>query len=332
MQYRKYYLPILLIFSLFEGNGCEMSNYSWLRPKTLQATLLDSTFAVAIGGIKQYIQIKTLDTTRPVLLFLAGGPGGSMMNSKSKAYTNKLLDRFTIVQWDQRGAGKTLAHNPAPKGLSLSQMQRDTYEVVVFLLKYLKKEKIYLAGHSFGNVLGFNMVEHHPELLYGYLAINPVISQLESEKLLIIRLQNFFKDHPQATKELSLVRIPFERTQDLYLIRKWLFVMDGQAYVRSHKFRSFFMDWAERWFEPWQELMAIDLTKSLTKINCPVYFFVGKDDIQTATLLSQRYFEMAKAPKKALYMFEHSKHTVFETESKKFQDIIIQEILLQDFP
>ncbi|SKB91710.1 hypothetical protein [Chryseobacterium balustinum] len=76
----------------------------------LQTVKMDTLLTVEIGGIKQVIEIKTDDAHKPILLFLSGGPGSSMMKN-AESFTNILKNKFTIVQWDQRDAGKTLALN-----------------------------------------------------------------------------------------------------------------------------------------------------------------------------------------------------------------------------
>ena len=183
---------------------------------------MDEIFTPEIGGIKQAIEIKTDDIKKPVLLFLSGGPGSSMMNT-ADGFTDKLKDKFTIVQWDQRDAGKTLKLNHSPNKPNIAQMQNDTFEVIQFVTKKLNKEKIYLAGSSFGNVLGFYIARKHPELLHAYLAMNPVINSLESEKLLLKKLKNVYKENKKAVDELSSVKIPFEKDEDLFYIRKMAF-------------------------------------------------------------------------------------------------------------
>lgn len=69
-------------------------------------TIIEKIMTPEIGGIKQTIEIKTDDLNKPVLLFLSGGPGSSMMTSAA-SFTSVLKSKFTIVQWDQRDVDKT---------------------------------------------------------------------------------------------------------------------------------------------------------------------------------------------------------------------------------
>jgi hypothetical protein len=68
---------------------------------------IDEGRYVAIGGIEQWITIRGEDRRNPVLLFLHGGPGDAT-NPWGYAGFRPWLKAFTVVQWDQRGAGRTL--------------------------------------------------------------------------------------------------------------------------------------------------------------------------------------------------------------------------------
>ncbi len=311
---------ILLTFSLHFHEDIEQGEKEY---KTEQdSSRIDTLLTPEIGGIKQVLEIKTDDSKKPVLLFLSGGPGNSMMGH-ADTFTGILKSKFTIVQWDQRDAGKTLELNASPTQPSVGQMEKDTYQVILFLLKELNQEKIYLLGSSWGNVLGFYIVENYPELLHSYFAVNPIISQLESEKELLKTLKIHFRDNSLASKELEGVDVSFNTTEDLFYIRKWLFYKDGKKYVTSDDFKKGFLQWAETWLPVWNEVMNINLPETLKEIDCPVYFFVGKNDIQTLTEITEKYFEELEAPNKDLFLFKNSGHLIHHEEPEKFQNTII---------
>ena len=215
----------LLLAISFYSFECSSQSKKELKPEN-SIVKIDTLLTPEIGGIKQVIEIKTEDSSRPILLILSGGPGSSMMKN-ANSFTTTLKHKFTIVQWDQRDAGKTLKLNPSPTQPSVEQMEKDTYDVIHFIIKELNQDKIYLLGSSWGNVLGFYIVKNHPELLHSYVAVNPVISQLASEKELLRTLKIHFKDNSFASKELAIINIPFKNDEDLFYLRKWLFYKDG---------------------------------------------------------------------------------------------------------
>ncbi|MFZ6733485.1 alpha/beta fold hydrolase [Undibacterium sp. Ji42W] len=302
-------------------SACIAQDMNQTQPQTMPIKI-DKMRSPEIGGIKQFVEIKTDDANKPVLLFLSGGPGSSMMNNAA-AFTTILKDRFTIVQWDQRDAGKTLKLNPSPVQPTVELMEKDTYEVIQFIRKELKQKKIYLLGSSWGNVLGFYIVKNHPELLHAYFAVNPVISQLASEKELLAALKIHFKDNAPASQELASVNIPFKIDEDLFYLRKWLLYKEGKEFASSTDFKNGFLLWSKTWSPVWNAVMSMDLPKTLKEVDCPVYFLVGKNDIQTSAQITKDYFAQLKAPKKALFLFEHSGHQIHKDEAEKFQQTII---------
>jgi dipeptidyl aminopeptidase/acylaminoacyl peptidase len=123
--------------------------------------------AIEINGIKQWISIRGNDPRNPILLFLHGGPGSPMM-AESWTFQKPWEDFFTVVQWDQRGAGKTFgeAGRKVDPSMTVDQMQADAEAVVDWLRRTYQKPKIFLLGHSWGSILGVKVAQHHPEWLY----------------------------------------------------------------------------------------------------------------------------------------------------------------------
>lgn len=98
---------------------------------------------VTLGGIDQWITIHGAKRSNPVLLVLHGGPGDAQSLLRS-AYAVYEKD-FTIVQWDQRGAGKTYAKNPNSPP-EPERVEMDGMELAQYLCNSLSKQKILLLG------------------------------------------------------------------------------------------------------------------------------------------------------------------------------------------
>ena len=293
---------------------------------------IDTTEIVNIGGIRQFISIKGGDRKAPVLLFLHGGPGRSLMPFADK-FTNKLQQKFVVVQWDQREVGETLKLNTSTAPLSVGLLKSDTHEVVEYLLKRFGRKKLYLVGHSFGTVLGFYIADKYPQLLYAYIPISPVVDQIKSNHLTLAMLQKQAKkdNNTQELKELATIKIPFENTEQLFYFSKWLFIYNDVDFAKKDDFKEVYIPWATTWMPVWSEATKNNLFKTLKAVKCPVYFFVGRGDNQTFFNISEAYFKALKAPKKKLFWFEKSGHTIFTTEPDRLQDLIIDKILPQTF-
>jgi pimeloyl-ACP methyl ester carboxylesterase len=179
-------------------------------------TSIDTSMAVNIGGIKQWINISTKDASKPLLLFLGGGPGESNIAAKDY-FTGKLQEHFVVVLWDQRESGKTRQLNPSPQPLTVDRYQQDTHELIIYLLHRFKRPKLYLVGFSWGTVLGIKTAQQYPNLLYAYIAVSQLVHQVKSERMLLQRLKEYAATtkNQTALRELSLVKIPFENKDQL---------------------------------------------------------------------------------------------------------------------
>jgi pimeloyl-ACP methyl ester carboxylesterase len=139
---------------------------------------IDEARYVAIGGIEQWITIRGEDRRNPVLLLLHGGPGDAT-NPWGYAVLRSWSKAFTVVQWDQRGAGRTLGRSGASSAsaLTIARMTQDGIELSELLRKTLRKDKIILVGHSWGSILGTFMVKARPDLFYAYVGTGQVADE-----------------------------------------------------------------------------------------------------------------------------------------------------------
>jgi pimeloyl-ACP methyl ester carboxylesterase len=282
---------------------------------------IHSSEAVEIGGIKQWVTLKGDNLAAPVLLFLHGGPGNSAM-AYADRFTGELQKHFVVVQWDQRESGVTAQLNRTNQPLTVELMERDAVEMINYLRSRFSQNKIYLMGHSWGGFLGLTVAAHHPELLEAYLAVSPMVYQLESERLSLQWLKTKQDHNRQAIAELSTVTIPFQNSDQLYYHRSWLAREMGtkpasKAYVEV---------WSKKWLAVFNEASQVNFFATVPEIKCPIYFFVGRKDYQTHFKLTEDYYRALKADKKQLFWFADSGHNLILTESKKFQEIVIREI------
>jgi pimeloyl-ACP methyl ester carboxylesterase len=132
---------------------------------------------VKIGGIEQWVTIQSENCANPVILFLHGGPGNTLSPHADAIYGGWTKD-FTLVQWDQRGAGMTFGRNKPGEDdkLTVEQMAKDGNELAAYLIKHLGQRKIILMGSSWSSILGVQMVQMKPELFHAYIGSSHIVS------------------------------------------------------------------------------------------------------------------------------------------------------------
>lgn len=283
---------------------------------------IHQSLAIKAGGIMQWIKVDGDNDQHPLLLFLHGGPGNSVMRYANR-FTNVLQRDFVVVQWDQRETGKTKSLNSSSEPLTVSLFERDAVEVINYLKIKFRQDKIYLVGHSWGGFLALEVAAHHPELLAACFAVSPMIHQVESEKIALDKMKMLAENenNKMAKDELAKIRIPFENGEQLFYHRKWLIQLILRQKVPFT--RSYVQTWSATWLSLFNEASGVNFFDRAPEIKCPIYFLVGANDFQTNFKLTENYFEKLKAEKKELFWFSNSAHSLNLTEPKKFQEAII---------
>ena len=123
---------------------------------------INETFYIDVNGQEQWINIYGEDKDNPVLLYLHGGPGASTSTIDWKVL-RKLASDYTVVNWDQRGCGKTQIHDPQNDIITSELMRCDIDTVADYVLEYMHKDKLTILGHSWGTMYGGDYVIRHPE-------------------------------------------------------------------------------------------------------------------------------------------------------------------------
>ena len=154
------------------------------RPASTDAILTDTgapmagsvaeLIRVPVGAHDQAMMIRGTSTDNPVLLYLAGGPGGTELGAMRR-HGQALEKDFIVVTWDQRGIGKSYDSLDPVSTLTLQQAVNDTVEVSNYLRDRFGQDKIYLFGQSYGTILGVLAAQQHPELYRAYIGVGQMV-------------------------------------------------------------------------------------------------------------------------------------------------------------
>ncbi|HEY0747296.1 MAG TPA: alpha/beta fold hydrolase [Steroidobacteraceae bacterium] len=298
---------------------------------------------VSIGGIEQFITIRGNDRRNPVLLVLHGGPG-YVETPLNWWYARGWEEYFTVVQWDQRGAGKTyLINNPdemAPT-MTRERMTGDTEEMVEWVRKELGVRKIFIWGHSWGSYLGLQIALRHPQWLFAYIGTGQITNSPESERRAWAYALEAAKhgDVANAVTELQAVApyaVPGKpiELKDAMIVHKWGDYFGGvMAYRTSQEDESHAgrlspdysdaeaphiydgNEFSERFLLA--GVFNLDLSHQ-TNFKCPIILLLGRHDRTVNSELAREWLERVNAPQKHLVWFEHSAHEPESEEPGKF--------------
>ncbi len=305
---------------------------------------IDEARYVTVGGIEQWITIRGRDRDNPVLLFLHGGPG-DVTNPWTFALFAPWQKYFTVVQWDQRGAGRTLRKSGpgvAPT-ITVERMAQDGIELTDYLRKHLGKEKIIIVAHSFGSIIGLRMAKAKPDLFYAYVGTGQVADETKNYFAAYDALLKKAKavGNQEAFDELSRVGPPPYASQPpgggYGVQRKWANAFEGAdeflygtlglTLVAPGNSVRDINDSADGQMLSGDRLVPQIRSSGPANLglefSIPIFVFQGEEDFTTPTALAQHYLESIKAPRKAFVPINGGGHfAVFMHSDQFLQELV----------
>lgn len=311
---------------------------------------IDEIRRVPLGGLKQTIHIRGEKLENPVLLFLHGGPGISNRDSVINREKD-LCDAFTIVAWDQRGTGGSY-WGAKRSTLNKDQLIADAAELVEYLCRELKKEKLFVWGGSWGTELGTYLCYRHPGQIAGYVGSGQLVNGALNEEL----SYDFAMSEAEKAGDAESVRILQEIGRPVNGCYREVFKgMMAQRRIMK-KYGGHSMKKGTYWTDTalpllrskefsftdkiglakgykkcltymWPSTIQCDFTRECTRFEMPFYIFQGRHDNNTPSALVQAYFDSIEAPDKALVWFEHSAHGPMAEEPEKYKKLLREKLL-----
>jgi pimeloyl-ACP methyl ester carboxylesterase len=291
---------------------------------------IDEAFFATIHGREEHLRIRGQDRSNPVVLLVHGGPGYS--NEPDTPFLVPYEQTYTLVQWDQPGAGRTFrrAGNTVPSDLTVEDIVDDGIAVAEVVKEHLRVDKIIVLGWSWGTIVGVEMARKRPDLFAAYVGTGQMTS--------VPALERWYYEHSgalaretadsRALADLERIGPPPYRSFETY---NALFRLHGQlsgapptftlaapaflaprysfsdavGYVRAaattiRQFHGAAMDGPE---------MSVDLPATSTEFEIPVVFIQGEHDHSTPAALARDYFERISAPKKVYVAIEDGGHS-----------------------
>jgi pimeloyl-ACP methyl ester carboxylesterase len=294
-----------------------------------------------LGGLDQWVMIRGESLLNPPLILLHGGPG--MTEMLFFRYFNAPLEKsFTVVNWDQRGTGKSFDRNIPKSSMTVDQFIADLDELVDAVRKRLGKDKVAIFGHSWGSALGVLYAARFPEKVAAYVGSGQIgdwgAGESSSYAFVLGELER--RNNDKGLKKLRAIGPPPHTATQLWVQRIWLARVEGQLSAKSlWELRrvvlgvpeSSIFDLPNYWrgFRSsldamWAEVSRLNLLKAAPELQMPVFFFLGRRDHCVPVQISLAYFDVLTAPSKRLVWFEESGHEPFTDEPARFNSAMAE--------
>ncbi|HKJ27529.1 MAG TPA: alpha/beta hydrolase [Anaerolineales bacterium] len=312
---------------------------------------------IELGGVDQWLIIRGQDISKPVLLFLSGGPGASEAGRVLR-FNQELEKHFVVVIWEQRGCGKSYPSLNPKSDLTVDQYVSDLIELTNLLRDRFHEQKIYLVGHSWGTILGVRAVQQRPDLFHAYIGSAQMVDVVETDQI----IYEMVLDHSQNTGDTKFAATLEEQGQPPYYgkspikpyatlfgreyavfevpnIKDPAYRAEGDAMMLMLKQPEY--GWVDRIYyllgmmntfnAVYPQLQKMDFRQDAVNFDMPVYLILGRHDMNNPSQIPEAYFDLIQAPKKALYIFENSGHGMIWEEADLYHDILVNTILPETY-
>jgi proline iminopeptidase len=297
---------------------------------------------VQIGGLEQWISIRGEDRANPVLLVVHGGPGFSygMFTPIMRAWEKQ----FTVVQWDQRGAGRTFARHRRECGeLSVDRLTADGIEVAAYIRSHLVTDELILVGSSFGSLIALRMAKARPELFAAYVGTDQNVGMGRANeyqatlnwlralgrKKGVTVLEKLGPDHSRWSAADWSTVAKWTMTSDpatnptRTLLGPSMWFAPGMS-LRDLKQSNDAMKFsAERLY---REFPTADAWSLGTQYDMPFFVFQGEGDVMTPPTQAAEYFDAVKAPVKKMTLIESAGHFAMLTQPQQFLNLLLTHV------
>ncbi|MCL7713845.1 alpha/beta hydrolase [Stenotrophomonas sp. CPCC 101365] len=308
---------------------------------------LQEAYAVPLGGVEQWVNVRGQDRANPMLLFVHGGPASPVIPTLWQ-FQRPLEEYFTVVNYDQRGAGRSLLLNDEDAVAGSLTIQRyidDAIELAEHLRARYGKRKLVLMGHSWGTVVALQAALQRPELFHAYVGVGQVINVRTNEKLSFDYGLRKAREHGNAEAIAEMASIaPYPGDQPItreriVIARKWPQFYGGLSAFRDTSDYFFqgprlspeYDDAARCAINAGSvftlsrlldEFLDVDFT-GITRFPIPVVMFMGRHDYTTPSEPTAEWLDRVQAPRKQGVWFERSAHMMpWEEPGKTLESLL----------
>lgn len=330
----------LIVFSQLTASTPPITDEDGNTPENSIAELIE----IELNGRKQWISIRGWDKNAPVLLFLAGGPGGSQIAAVRHELA-ELEKHFVVVNWDQPGSGKSY-YAEKIGNITPGTYIDDGYALTEYLKQRFSQEKIYLMGESWGSALGIFLIDKYPQSYHAFIGTGQMVDFAETERMDYAKAIEIAESRGDTGVIKQLIAngeppyygkyVTWKSAQYLNYLSAYMASnprIHNPGYntlrdVASPEYGmvdkiNFFRGIVNTFNHVYQQLYEIDMRVDFTKLDVPVYFFLGRHDVNAPTVLAEEYFEVLDAPDKKIVWFEHSGHSPWINE----RELFVREVL-----
>lgn len=303
--------------------------------------MIDQLEKIDVNNNKQWILCRGNDSSKPLVLFVHGGPGSPLMMF-SRAFDEIFLKDFVVVHWDQRRSGKSFSGDVPVSSVTLENIVNDGLVVASYLKEKFNRSQIILVGHSWGTIVASHMVKASPYTFSSYVSVGTVVDMVVADNIKFEFLQKELmkeKDNAIHKDFNGIGNPPFRTFNQAILVSKLIMKYGGafraftpndinDAVQKTKEYSNAELEMQAKAMKDVFEALRDFLSEyraatAIHSIEVPVVFVQGAYDLLTPASLTKSFVNGLKAPNgKKFVSFESSAHFPMYEEPEKFLEVL----------
>ena len=298
--------------------------------------------SIDVNGRELGLMIRGHDTHNPVLLFLAGGPGGSELGAM-RNHLPVLEEHFTVATLDQRGTGTSYPALDPSDTYTLESAIADTVATTNYLRARFAVDRVVLVGQSWGTILGVLTVRQEPTLYSALVGVGQMVSPVETDRIFYTDTLAWAREHGEsglATELEEIGRPPYTSIlqyetalsfeQEVYPYDHTgnsegaggfseNFLVPEYSFVDQVHLLAGFMD---TFGILYPRIQDVDLRQNAPSLEVPVFFVQGAHEAPGRSRPFAQWYAGLAAPTKETVVFDRSGHRPLFEQPDEFVDFM----------
>ncbi|MBO3739106.1 alpha/beta fold hydrolase [Actinoplanes flavus] len=278
------------------------------------------------GGVAELAEVDGLRVmirgrvpAAPVLLFVPGPPGGSMIGTLRRRLP-ALEERFVVATLERRSG--------AP--LTLDSEVADIVAVTEHLRGRFGRDRIVLAAHSGGSIPAVTAAHRRPGLYQAYLGIGQAVSLRDSDRILYADMLAWARSggRDDLVERLTAQgpppwpdvfdHEPFQlHAPEVYGIAGPPLDLGVPEYTplgKAHVMTTML----DAWDALYPNLQDVDLRRDVPELAIPAWFVQGGREMRSLAEPFATWYAALRSPDKRLVVFPESGHHPMSEEPDRF--------------
>lgn len=297
------------------------------RKAIIEKNEISEIFSFELGGYSQKVLIEGRTKDLPIVISLHGGPGSPIPFSVGcRGLFEDFTNNFIMVYWDQYGCG--INNAKIDNKISIDSFVDMSEELINEVKKLFPENKILLFSTSWGSILSAKLLERKDNIVDGVVVWGQIVKNVfyNEEVYNELSKSNIPKGNLDKIRSADVNHI---NEQDLKLISNCLRkytnayqnkngksapmggIIKGLITSPDYKLKDFIaimVNGCAGNCSLWQEILNIDLSDVISKIDIPYIMIQGDTDIVASTNEVMKLVDNSNNSKIKAMVVENSGH------------------------